>query len=109
MVLGYCGCGTITSVTPNNGPLAGGNNVTIVGTSLGTITGVTLASVDALIVTASPTSVIVVAGHSVQSGVGSVEIASDQPSSLANGYTYNPGLGACFSLILMKQLEPFPP
>eukprot|EP00698_Gefionella_okellyi_P010300 TRINITY_DN2665_c0_g1_i1.p1 TRINITY_DN2665_c0_g1~~TRINITY_DN2665_c0_g1_i1.p1 ORF type:complete len:2847 (+),score=703.53 TRINITY_DN2665_c0_g1_i1:1189-8541(+) len=90
----YNAPGAISFLSPSRGPLAGGNTVTIVSsTVLGAgadITVVSLAGVTAVITgqTASDVTVTAAAGAA---GPGTVEVTSTSIglSSLVNGYTYN--------------------
>ena len=86
--------GNIDSVTPNNGPLAGGTTVTIQGPLLGVsldVTNVTLCGVPASILGQNPTQVVVTAGASAVAGPGDVAVYSLSMgmSQHPNGYTYN--------------------
>ena len=91
-----CAVGFIETVTPSNGPLAGGNDVTISGVNLGNgndIIAVTLAGAVAAIRSQSAQSVVVTAGRPAAAGLGMVIVTSNSVGSLqlADGYRYNPG------------------
>ena len=90
---------TVASVTPNNGPTAGGTPVTITGTNFATGATATFDGIAA-------TSVVVVNSTTITAvtpadTAGSVTVAvtvSGQTGALSNGFTYTgagtPGLGA---------------
>jgi IPT/TIG domain/Fibronectin type III domain/Abnormal spindle-like microcephaly-assoc'd, ASPM-SPD-2-Hydin len=86
----YVAVPTVTSVTPNNGPIEGGTAVTIGGTNFAAGATVTFG-------TASATNVVVVNGTTITAttpagSVGAVTVTITNPGSLsgslANGYTY---------------------
>lgn len=90
--------GIVTVATPDNGPLVGGNIVTISGTNFGSgsdITSVTLNGVAvSQIVSQTASNVVVVAGDGTgHQGSGSIVVQSISigTSTLANSYAYNPG------------------
>eukprot|EP00698_Gefionella_okellyi_P010305 TRINITY_DN2665_c0_g3_i2.p1 TRINITY_DN2665_c0_g3~~TRINITY_DN2665_c0_g3_i2.p1 ORF type:complete len:3735 (+),score=895.51 TRINITY_DN2665_c0_g3_i2:675-11207(+) len=91
----YNAAGSISSLSPNNGPLAGGNSVTILsGSSIGSgddITQVTLAGQVATITGQTSASVTVVAASASVAGAGDVVLFSTSlgNASLVNGYIYN--------------------
>ena len=86
----------ITGVNPSNGPLVGGNTVTISGSFLGRtndITSVTLKGVSATITEQSATQVKVTAGNGTAAeGIGDVVVNSTfyGTTTKTDGYTYNP-------------------
>jgi PKD repeat protein len=80
---------TISSISPNSGPTAGGNSVTILGTNLQLATSVTFGGVAATIVYDSNTGYLkpVVPAHTA----GSVNVVVTTPSgstTSTNGYNY---------------------
>ncbi|MGA9673360.1 MAG: IPT/TIG domain-containing protein [Terracidiphilus sp.] len=87
----YIGQPTVTGVSPNNGPAAGGTAVTITGTHFGSGATVTFGGTAA-------TNVVVVSSTSITAttpagSVGAVTVTvtnvGSQSGSLANGFTYN--------------------
>ena len=86
--------GDITSVSPDNGPLTGGNTVTIIGIGLGSgsdITAVSIKDVAAAIVSQSATQVVVTAGDGTgHAGIGDVVVTSTSSgvTTEADAYTY---------------------
>eukprot|EP00741_Cyanophora_paradoxa_P005354 tig00000880_g5192.t1 len=86
----------IATVLPNNGPLYGGNKVTITGSDLASgtgsdITSVYLGEVPATIVSKSPYSVVVTAGAAASAGTRDVVVTSGTGSTRRTlAYTYNP-------------------
>eukprot|EP00698_Gefionella_okellyi_P007192 TRINITY_DN1746_c0_g3_i1.p1 TRINITY_DN1746_c0_g3~~TRINITY_DN1746_c0_g3_i1.p1 ORF type:complete len:3456 (-),score=1009.01 TRINITY_DN1746_c0_g3_i1:120-9059(-) len=91
----YNPVGTVSSVTPDNGPLAGGNTVTISGTAFGNGSDITQVRLKGILVSAivsqTANSVVVVPTVSGPSGSGAVTIYSTS-FGVATGmsYTYNP-------------------
>ena len=87
----------ITAVVPKNGPLAGGNLVTLIGASLSNGTDVKLvrlAGITASIVTQTSASIVVTAGPSGAPVGGSVMVQSASYGWLnASGLSYNYTLG----------------
>ena len=86
---------TVTGVTPNNGPQAGGNSVTVAGTGFASgSTGVDFGSTAGTTVTVtSPTSLTVIAPAGT--GVVDVTVTTANGTSVVNAlasdqYTYNP-------------------
>ena len=86
----YVGLPTVTSVSPSNGPTAGGTAVTITGTNFATGATVTFGATAA-------TNVVVVSGTSITAStpagtVGAVTVTVTNPlaqsGSLPNGFTY---------------------
>ena len=88
--------GSIVSVIPTNGPLIGGNTVTITASGnlgLNDITSVLLGTCPAAITGQSSTTVTVVAKPCSTSGKQSVVVDSTFFGiSTFAGYTYNPGM-----------------
>ena len=83
---------TVTSVSPNSGPTAGGTSVTITGTTFAGATGVTFGGVAATsfaVVNATTITATVPAGAA---GAASVIVTTPAGSNAANAlYTYVPG------------------
>ena len=85
---------TITSISPNSGPIVGGTAVTITGTNFATGATVTLGGTAA-------TNVVVVSGTQItattpagSAGAATVTVTvNGQSGSLANGFTYNVPVG----------------
>ena len=86
----------IVDLTPGSGPWSGGNTVTILGTNFCTgsdVTTVTLCGVEATVVSATPTGVVVTAGAGSAVGTnGNVVVMSETLGATvySNAYTYNP-------------------
>ena len=86
----YTGPPTVTSISPNNGPVAGGTQVTITGTNFAAGATVTFGSNAA-------SNVVVVSGTQITAttpagSAGAVTVTvtvNGLPGSLANGFTYN--------------------
>ena len=96
----YTGPPTVTSVSPNNGPVAGGTAVTITGTNFAAGATVTFGSNAA-------TNVVVVSGTQITAttpagSVGAVTVtvtANGQAGSLASGFTYNTAVAISFGQV----------
>ena len=97
----YVGQPTVTGVSPNNGPAAGGTAVTITGTNFASGATVTFGS-------AAATNVVVVSSTSITAttpagSVGAVTVTvtniGSQSGSLANGFTYNAAVAISFSQV----------
>ena len=97
----YIGTPTVTSVSPNNGPTAGGTSVTITGTNFATGATVTFGS-------AAATNVVVVSSTSITAttpagtaGAVTVTVTNlgSQSGSLASGYTYNAAVAIAYSQV----------
>jgi hypothetical protein len=97
----YVGQPTVSSVSPNNGPAAGGTAVTITGTNFAAGATVTFGSTAA-------TNVVVVSSTTITAttpagGTGSVTVTvtniGSQSGSLANGFTYNVVVAISFSQV----------
>ena len=91
---------TVTSVSPNNGPAAGGTAVTITGTNFAAGATVTFG------VTAATNVVVVDAAHITATtpagSVGAVTVTvtvNGQSGSLANGFTYNAAVAISFAQV----------
>jgi hypothetical protein len=91
---------TVTSVSPNNGPIAGGTAVTITGTNFAAGATVTFGGTAA-------TSVVVVSGTQITAttpagSAGSVTVTvtvNGQSGSLTNGFTYNSAVAIGFGQV----------
>ena len=91
---------TVTSVSPNNGPVAGGTAVTITGTNFASGATVTFGATAA-------TSVVIVSGTQITAktpagSVGSVTVtvtANGQSGSLASGFNYNSAVAVSFGQV----------
>jgi hypothetical protein len=96
----YTGPPTVTSVSPNNGSVAGGTAVTITGTNFAAGATVTFGSNAA-------TNVVVVSGTQITAttpagSVGAVTVTvtvNGQAGSLATGYTYNTAVAISFGQV----------
>ena len=90
----YASAGTIQTISPSNGPYAGGNQILITGQNLGNgsdITNIVICGIRASISTQSSTQVVVWAGSKgVGTGPVTVYSTSQGVSSQTSGYTYNP-------------------
>jgi hypothetical protein len=79
----------VTTVSPNHGPLAGGNSVTITGTDFGAGTTVTIGGNPAT-VTSGPTSTSVTVTAPASTAVGATTVVINAPGGSAGGtYTYD--------------------
>jgi hypothetical protein len=105
----YIGQPTVTSLSPNNGPTAGGTAVTISGTNFATGATVTIGG-------AAATNVVVVSSSSITAttpagSVGAVTVTvtnvGSQSGSLANGFTYN--AAAAISYVQVASATPQTP
>ena len=91
---------TVSSVSPNNGPVAGGTAVTITGTNFATGATVTFGGTAA-------TNVVVVSGTQITAttpagSVGAVTVTvtvNGQSGSLASGFTYNTAVAISFGQV----------
>ncbi len=83
-----------SGITPETGPLSGGNTVTITGSHLtdGDVTNVTLCGIAATVVSQNETQVVVTAGASGSPGAGDVRVYSVSRGETvkSNAYTYTP-------------------
>jgi hypothetical protein len=88
---------TVSSVSPNNGPAAGGTAVTITGTNFAAGATVTLGGTAATnVVVVSSTSIT---GTTPAHAAGAVTVTvtvNGQSGNLANGFTYNSGVAISF-------------
>ncbi len=91
---------TVSSVAPNNGPVAGGTGVTITGTNFATGATVTFGG-------AAATNVVVVSGTQITAttptgSAGAVTVTvtvNGQAGSLTNGFTYNGAVAISFGQV----------
>lgn len=89
----YNGAPTITSIQPNNGPMAGGTNVIIVGTGFDPVTTVTIGGQPATgLVFTGNTTISLNTPASATPGGRDVVVFSSQNGTITavNGFTYNP-------------------
>lgn len=84
----YAGVPTIASVSPNTGPAAGGQSVTITGTNLANATSVTFGGVAAAIGASSATSIAVTTPPHAAGAVDVVVTTAGGSVTSTNGYTY---------------------
>jgi hypothetical protein len=91
---------TVSSVSPNNGPVAGGTAVTITGTNFAAGAAVTFgsnAATNVVVVSATQITATTPAGS-----VGAVTVTvtvNGQAGSLASGYTYNTAVAISFGQV----------
>ncbi len=87
----YVGQPTVTSVSPNNGPAAGGTGVTITGTNFASGATVTFGSTAAtnVVVVNSTTITATTPAGSIGAVTVTVTNIGSQSGSLTNGFTYN--------------------
>jgi hypothetical protein len=96
----YTGPPTVTSVSPNNGPVAGGTAVTITGTNFAagaTVTFGSTAATNVVVVSATQITATTPAGS-----VGAVTVTvtvNGQAGSLASGFTYNSAVAIGFGQV----------
>src|ERR1022692_4832257 len=91
---------TVSSVSPNNGPAAGGTAVTITGTNFAAGATVTFGGTAA-------TNVVVVSGTQITAttpahAAGTVTVTvtvNSQSGNLSNGFTYNPAVAIAFAQV----------
>ena len=96
----YIGVPTVSSVSPNNGPAAGGTAVTIAGTNFAAGATVTFGA-------AAASNIVVVSGTQITAttpanAAGAVTVTvtvNGQSGSLSNGFTYNPALAIGFAQV----------
>jgi hypothetical protein len=85
------GAFTLTSVSPNNGPVSGGTGVTLTGQGLTGATGVTFDGIPATSVRVVNSTTVTAVTPRRPAGQGTVIVAVTTPSgtaTLANGFTY---------------------
>ena len=97
----YIGQPAVTSLSPNNGPLAGGTAVTITGTNFAAGATVTFGSMAAtnIVVVNSTTITATTPAGSVGAVTVTVTNIGSQSGSLANGFTYNAAVAIGFSQV----------
>jgi hypothetical protein len=81
---------TVTSITPNFGPIAGGTVVTIAGTNFDPAATVSIGGVAAVVSSATPSSITATTGARTAAGAASVVVTnpSGAAATLTNGFTY---------------------
>src|SRR5439155_1483593 len=84
----YIAAPTIGSISPNGGPLAGGQSVTISGTNLGNATSVAFGGTAGTITANSATSISVTTPAHAAGAVDVVVTTSGGAATSTNGYTY---------------------
>ena len=92
---------TVTSVSPNNGPVAGGTAVTITGTNFASGATVKFGSAAATNVTVASSTQITATTPAGSAGAVTVTVANSggQSGSLANGFTYNASVAISFAQV----------
>jgi hypothetical protein len=91
---------TVSSVSPNNGPIAGGTGVTLTGTNFAAGATVTFGSTAATnVVVVSSTSITATTPAHAAGAVTVTVTASGQSGSLSNGFTYNGPVTASFAQV----------
>jgi IPT/TIG domain-containing protein len=84
----YAAAPDLASVTPDQGPTAGGQTVTLDGTGLSGTSSVTFGGLDATIITVTPTSVTVTTPGQTAGAVDVAVTTTIGTSTLVAGYTY---------------------
>jgi len=97
----YIGQPTVTAVSPNNGPVAGGTSVTITGTNFASGATVTFGTAAATNVTIVSSTTITATTPAGSAGAVSVTVTNvgNQSGSLANGFTYNAAVAISFAQV----------
>ena len=97
----YIGTPTVTSVSPNNGPTAGGTSVTITGTNFATGATVKFGSnaATSVVVVSSTTITATTPAGSVGAVTVTVTNTGSQSGSLASGFTYNASVAIGFAQV----------
>lgn len=92
----------MVSVTPNNGPLAGGANVTIVGAHYGDINQVQVAETPATILFQNESTLVVQTTAAAAPKTGAVVVTSPTIGAClpTTTYTYNPGTGRFLFVVI---------
>ena len=87
----YVSPATITGLSPNFGPIGGGNAITITGTNLSTATGVTFGGTAAIGIIVNSVNSITVTAPAHALGLVNVIVTTSSGSMTATGaYTYSP-------------------
>ena len=91
----------MSSVSPNNGPVAGGTGVTITGTGLVTGATVTFGGTAAtnVVVKNGTTMTATTPAHAAGAVTVTVTNPDTQSGSLANGFTYNAAVAISFAQV----------
>lgn len=84
----YLAAPTISSITPNSGPAAGGQSVTITGTNLANVSSVTFDGLPAAPTANTATSITVVTPPHIAGAVNVVVNTAGGSATSSNGYTY---------------------
>ena len=97
----YIGTPTVTSVSPNNGPAAGGTAVTITGTNFASGATVKFGSNAATNVVVVNSTTITATTPAGSAGAVTVTVTNtgSQSGSLANGFTYNASVAIGFAQV----------
>jgi len=97
----YIGTPTVASVSPNNGPTAGGTAVTITGTSFAAGATVKFGSNSATNVAVVNSTTITATAPAGSAGAVTVTVTNSggQSGSLTNGFTYNTSVAIGFSQV----------
>ncbi|MGC1294687.1 MAG: IPT/TIG domain-containing protein, partial [Alloacidobacterium sp.] len=97
----YIGQPTVTSVSPNNGPVAGGTAVTITGTNFATGATVTFGSAAATSVVVVNSTTITAKTPAGSAGAVTVTVTNSGGLSgnLASGFTYNASVAISFAQV----------
>jgi IPT/TIG domain/Chitobiase/beta-hexosaminidase C-terminal domain len=91
---------TVSSISPNNGPVAGGTSVTITGTNFAAGATVTFGGTAATnVVVVSGTQITAIAPAHAAGAVTVTVTANGQSGSLANGFTYNAAVPISFGQV----------
>ena len=96
----YVGTPTVSSVSPNNGPTAGGTGVTITGTNFAAGATVTFGGTAATnVVVVSSTSITATTPAHAAGAVTVTVTVNGQSGSLSNGFTYNAPVAIGFAQV----------
>jgi hypothetical protein len=91
---------TVSSVSPNSGPIAGGTGVTLTGTNFAAGATVTFGGTAATnVVVVGSTSITATTSAHAAGAVTVTVTASGQSGSLSNGFTYNAPVTASFAQV----------
>jgi hypothetical protein len=91
---------TVTGVSPNNGPVAGGTAVTITGTNFATGAAVTFGTAAATNIVVVNSTTITATTPAGSAGAVAVKVtANGQSGTLANGFTYTAAAAISFAQI----------
>ncbi|WP_197081923.1 IPT/TIG domain-containing protein, partial [Silvibacterium bohemicum] len=97
----YIGQPTVSSVSPNNGPTAGGTAVTITGTNFATGATVTIGGAAATSVVVVNSTTITATTPAGSAGASTVTVTNvgSQSGSLASGFTYSSSVAIAFAQV----------